>query len=679
MSIIQNLTLTMPPNEIPTWQGTLPSTLLNESVRAIQTSVPITQVAGGYEYVKLDLLIKTISTADEDTVSLTGIPESTNNLAKQINPTVIVGCADLFDTYVDEEGEEGTTYNQLVAETLDEVLQGLFNNTGWSVSSDVPGVMDYPVVTEANPVVVLNGSLVEQLTELLGIFTPTNLWEQSLTFFINIFTLDVLIVPPTGGDMSVHVLPIDSVRPTNLDVTVTSVDTPLQLMLQEQDTALFRADAHVVHGDYHVEEYDYETTSVIHEDDEEQTFVSAAVDGSRTMIGGLTLTDYSHVLIDQTETSILSYTFGLGSNLEVSEIAQKWTTNKSSDITVSSEYEYLLGPPYDSIHPAHSPQLTVNGCYTKSKAGTRQQIARDYGSIFINKDRYPSRLLTTDGIRVTKKVVTTVENTTSSTTDPLTGQVYPSNTENEGETVTVVTEMFAYDDDGNLVTDRKETVVTQSTGLVDVTESTKIITPISDDLYAETVYSLKTSYDLEGSVIDSSVTDVGINVVSGEQSGPSPVSAYASIENEDLLREELYHTYTAKVRSKLYDSGEMVNYSAPTSGTLYTSVENLILEEVKSYLSAYYNIDPTDKYEVSFQSNFLDVRGVLGGSIQFTTSSSSKKGTLYSIDGDLTQPVTYDSGFIQKMAEAPFRVVGLSMAWSGEEVPEVAVALCQLI
>lgn len=680
-STIDGLTLTFSPNSEPTWSGTIKTSLMDTDTKILQVDVPLSTV-GGIEYVRLDLWIDKLRILNEQETSVSGVPYVVRPLVKHRNPCVISSCTAILEEFVAdaEESDSETTYDEIIGETFGDVLSELFYGSGWKVIIDSSMIRSFPVVTEANPVVTFNGSLLEQFTSLLGILTPPNLWGQSLSFFVNIFSLEIIVVPPEGGSIATTTLDIEDVAPLNLEVRKEEIELPSSIIIQEQDTALFRSDEHKEEGGYKESDYEYETQVVVQEEDMGVTNIRAYVSGDRTSIGNLVLTDNSRVIIDQTERALVGYVWGVPVDPSAFEILQTWSTNKTSDITVETEYEYLLGPPYDVENVKDVGQNTYNGCFGQSLPGTRQQISRDHGSVKITKTKYPSSLLTTDGIRVLKKIVRTTEASSSSTSETVTGNFYdfPSAEVGDNITVTDIIETFAYDEDGNLVTDRTETTVTEPSGKVTITERTRIIAPVSDELSAETIYTLTTNYDFEGAVQTSSVTDVSINIIAGEQTGPSPASAYTAAEEDNLLKEkELVSNDSVSVK-KLNADGSYSFVSEDTDGVIYVGIDNLTLQEIEDYLNTHYALTPEKVYYVSFESDFVDVRYALGGKLQFTGGSGINRDDV--LNESFGNVGVYDSGLIQAMATTPFRVSGISMQWESEkQSPTIALAFCQLV
>ncbi len=190
---------------------------------------------------------------------------------------------------------------------------------------------------------------------------------------------------------------------------------------------------------------------------------------------------------------------------------------------------------------------------------------------------------------------------------------------------------------------------------------------------------MQTEYNYEGGVITSSVTDVAVNMISGEQTGPTPTSAYSSLEEEELLKEEIIQVSSLGTVQRMDVNGGVNIISDQEIGTVYTGVENLTLDEFRTYLEDHYSIDAQNAFYVSFESDFLDVRGIIGGRIRFTSGGVASNTEVYKLDSSLTKVSLHDSGLLNAMQDTPFRVSGISMSWSGEDTPKVAIALCQLI
>ena len=91
-----------------------------------------------------------------------------------------------------------------------------------------------------------------------------------------------------------------------------------------------------------------------------------------------------------------------------------------------------------------------------------------------------------------------------------------------------------------------------------------------------------------------------------------------------------------------------------------------------------YNLDATRAFFVSFESVFLDIRGIIGGSIVLTSEIDVNRGIAYEAD-TMNEKVLYTSGMFDAMATVGFRVSGISIDWDGEAPPISAVALCQIL
>lgn len=665
-NLIHDLTLSIKPNSKPEWTGNIKGALFNPSTKLITYTAPLTTVSGGFEYISLDLWIDTWTNKNEDSYTISGTTYSARPLITHRDPSIICPCSDLLDEFVlENENTYGLGYTEIYQETLGNVLSTLFVDTGWTVLIDSNLIADYPVVTEVNPVVVLNGNLLEQLRQLLGIFTPDNLWDQSLSFFLNIFTLEILIVPPDNGISSFEV-DLDQVKPIDFNVRKEDVaEKPLNIILQEYESSLYRHDDHFAYGKYNEESYDYQTSASIEEADNDTTDIRAQISGSRKNIGKLTLKDSHNVIIDESRYGTITASWGTGL-ISAATYNISWSENKTTDVNVETSYEYILGPPYGNmedqgyVYKNGNTPNNINSCFPSSLPGTRQQMSRDIAPLKITEDLYPAVLVNTDGIRVSKKIVTTTEEIKVIGNAPEDGQNYVAgDTDNDQLIITEIEESFAYDEEGNLITDRSKKIVTKDDGSQVITNTTVIISPISDDFYAQTTYSMQSEYSDTGELINSTVTDISIQTISGDQTGPKPISAFASVEDNDSLRE------------KELPSGSSSDVYA--YGTVYTGVNNLTLEEAETYLLTHYILGPDSAFYISFESEFIDPRNVLGGFVTLTGSILNRS-MLFEMDS--SAKTVYDSGSVN--IPDLYRITGIALQWEGEQTPGIALALCRM-
>ena len=678
-AVFTDLNLSITPNTAPSWSGSFPAVMYNPSVRVVTTEVPLTQVEGNaYEYVSLDLWIDTAEIKSEETMSLRGVPYSVRPLIKLSKPMVITPCESL----ITDSSTVDDTYDVLLAETFEQAIYSLFEGTGWSIKVDPEGILDYPVVTEVSPALTLNGSKLEQLGQLLSLMSPSDLWGQTLSFFVNVFESEVLIVSPLHGGSNVNTLSLDDIRPDELNVRKTFMDLPAEIRIQESDSALLRHEDHFTGSGVSIDPYNFTTDQLVDEEDEERTDINASVTGERLSVGGLVLTEADTVVIDQ--STVQGVTLGYGGPFNTAAKTYKYSVvkDKSTEVTTTVEYEYMVGPPYDSEESiVYSDTLLSAGniCFAKSLPMTRQQISRDHGAVVINKDNYPGTLGTIDGIRVYRKKVTTVEIATESTTfNPNTSEEmeFPGPLGIGNPVTTTVEEVYMYDDDGNLTGSRSIKTVESIDNTI-VTNTFQFLTPISDQLTGALTYTVETKYNPEGGVITSSVTDVAVDTLPAEQTGPTAESVSSSVEGTTVLREEEYKTYPSQTMVKLNADGSTTDITEIPEGILYVSVETLTLEEIRSYLDTYYATDATTAFYVSLSSKFIDVRGIIGGHLKMTGSELNRHDVVSLPTMDAID--LHDSGFLSAINVTPFRVTGISLDWAGESVPVISLAMCQLI
>lgn len=682
--IFDSLSIETAPNSPPTWSGTIPFNLHSADQRRVQTSVPLSQVDDKtYEMLGLDLWIDKVSINNESTLSLSGVPNSVRGLVKLSKPAVVSPDRGIFDdseTYQDQE------YRFIQAETLGDALVRLFDTVPWEIKIGSEFISSLPVVTEASPVITLNGSLLDQLSSLLNMMSPNDLWGQGLSYFVNYFTGEIFIVTPDGNSTNEIEADINAVRPTEIAISIDYLDKPEKIYAQESEGALFRSPSHAEGYGVKVEPYNHETTKTVTEEDSDKTEISASVSGVRYSVGGLVLTESDQTRITQSTVAEVTYStgFGTGSSATETTVTDRFITGKTSDTSTAVEYSYVIGPPY--VDPVIKPgifEIKRNVLFTGTLPGTRQQISRDLGCLKINKDNHPSVLLTTDGIRILEKTTVTVQSSSKSFSYklndidfifPVDISVNKGGYATEDSTTTTMTEVFSYDESGLLVGDRTRKVAQTKEKYV-VTESFKTYSPITDQLTSEFSYELSSEY-LGGLssefLVSSSVTGVSTQVTASPMSGPSPTSVMGGAEEAATLEERLLVNNTA-----------VVDGDVP-SGVIYTSVDTLTLDEMSEYVQTYFKIRPSYSYKFSFSSQFIDARGIIGGRFKLVGVESPNRPEAYEVLSTVDGPViVYQEQQLNRILAAmrltSFCVAGVSLSWQGETVPSVQMALCQLV
>lgn len=667
-----SLSLQIVPNAIPRWDGVIPYTQYTQGVRVINTKVPLTQKnITDYIYVNLDLWVEEVIVNDEETMKLKGVPLSVRGISKGHIPSVITPALSVVqDTY-----DSPDDVNLVTAELFGDAVRKLFARTGWSIKLDVGLLEWYPVVTEAKPAVVLNGPLINQLSELLGMFTPNDLWGQSLSFYVNVFEGYIIITTPVNS-MAGSIVDITEVKPTDLSVRTVGVDLPEKLYIEESESALFRSLDHTEDYKIKTESYDMSTGSIIEEDDTDTTEIAATRSGERTILGGLVLSQHEVVSMTQRTSVPMTNNWG-GLAGTGTPYYTHLTKGKSSEVDTSTKYTYIIGPPYRNVAIPWYNSNTSNKLFSKSLPGTRQEIARDQGCVKLDAGHYPEYLFTIDGIQVLSREVTTIESSVEESYFSIGGVRYsfPGDVPAGETVVTILKEAYMYSEEGYLVGERSKKSVQKGDELV-ITETHRTVSPISTQLSSELTFSIVSKYDGEESsdkLLETSVTDVSAQVVSAKISGPNPTSVQSAAEGTPVLRTKLLREYPP-VGIDLIEGG---THSEHNTGVLYVTTECLTLEELEEYLVANYVLEPKNAYYVSFTSRHLDVRRALGGSVGFTFGDTPNTSSFYKEEG-----ATLDQNYSmleQAMTTRPFCVTGIAMDWEGGSVPEISVALCQLV
>lgn len=466
--IFNEFTLTITPNETPKWDGSVPYLSFQEEVRIIKVALPINTVGGYTEYVELELWIENNAKQDESEMSISGILNSTRNISRQVTPVVIASCPSFLEVDEDEDGEyDYAEYDILYAETFEEAVYQLFEGTGWTVKIACAPLNNFPVVTEAEPILVLNGSKLEQLGNMLAMFTPNDLWDQDLVFVVNPFINEIIITPPTNGETNVNILDISSVRAFDVSVNEKDIEIPQKIYLQEDPSALFRHISHFEEYGYRLYEYTFETSlhedivNATHswadrfEDWEKDLDIIAKLSGEQIIVGDTVIVDVEETSIFTIETRIMyaqhlnSMQFPIlgGPFLDWSPAWYKWVTTRATNIKSRTEYSYIIGPPYDNpilYIPCDESKIIVldegednwwdnlpysdeeeglpeeiteeeeeticisdeNQCFQYSLPWNINQLARDYGAIIIDKDHLPLYITSNDSLRIyTKKII----------------------------------------------------------------------------------------------------------------------------------------------------------------------------------------------------------------------------------------------------------------------------------
>lgn len=674
--IFDSLSLLTAPNTPPRWSGSIPFNLHPAGLRRVQTTVPLSQVGESeYEMLDLDLWIDKISISNESTLSLSGVPFSVRSLVKMEKPSVISPDRSVFDD--SDSYPQDEEFRFIRAETFGNAVRGIFSRVGWSVKVGSSFIKNLPVVTEAVPVITLNGSLLEQLSALLTLMSPNDLFGQGLQYYVNYFTSQIFIISPKGDSANVISVDINDVKPTSITVDIESLDRPAKIYAQESEGAIFRSENHLDKFRVKVEPYSHETSTTVTEADDDKTEISASVQGVRMSVGGLVLSESNSTQITQSDSAEISISSGIGLGtgvaMENTQIS-RFVTGKTSDVSTTVEYTYLTGPPYNAgAFYFTQEQTEKNILFSNSLPGSRQQISRQVGGAKINKLNYPSVLYSLDGIRILEKKTVTVESTTKASNYSLSGYQFNfPGAPVEGEAATTnLSEVFTYSDDGDLVGDRARKVVQLGTKYT-VTETYRTYTPISEELTSELTYEISSEYNggfAPQYLTSSSTTNVSTSVSSSKTTGPSPTSVLASTDGTVEVGEKLLVSNTADVEGDL-----------PT-GIIYTSVDTLTLLEIESYVKNYFVLSPDNSYIVGFSSNFIDARGIIGGRFKFTGDDIPNRPEAYMLNssGILEYQQQQTNKALEAMQESSFCVSGVSFEWQGESVPIVSMTLCQLV
>jgi hypothetical protein len=654
-----NLQIT--PNAVPMWDGVIDYTQVSQGTRRLSVEVPLTKVGDNrYEYVEIPLWVEESTVKNETSISMKGVPYSVLHISKPALPSVIAPSMSV----VNDAGNEVEETRFIRGNSFRDAVLGLFNSTGWRVKIDADYLLDKPVVTEASPALVLNGSILEQLAELLGKFTPSNLWGQSLSYYVNIFSGEIVITAPNTNSPPSKVS-IDAIHPFDLSVRRVFITPYKKLFIEESETALFRSIEHSKEYAIKNEPYNYETSSTIDESDGDATEIMASLSGDSLSLGGLMLSQYEDVTISQRTVRDIEWHWG-GTNGSNDTETLHFIHGKSTNVTTKTEYTYICGPPYDSFESGYLSSLPTNSLFPDSIPGTRQQVSRDLGSSRISADNHPDFLLTTDGIQLLKKETISKETSASSGYYRIGDDLYSTPApEVEGDTVTTRTvNTYSYNTDGILTGERSRKEVYKGTQ-IEVTDSFKTITKISPQLASEVEYSVSSKYNgtvSNETLIETSVTDVTAQVVSGEVSGPKPTSVLSSSEGTTALRNKLIHE----------------NIGVDSFGTIYTTVEFLNLEELEHFIKGNFILEADASYYASFSSHHIDVREALGGLISFVFSEEPNVPTVVN-PVNMSKEEQNFSMLKEAMAVRPFCVSGISMSWDSDNPPNIAIALCQLV
>lgn len=660
--LFNTFTMTVAPNSLPRWNG-IANKYLGVGVQATVVSLKVS-TGSEYAYIDLDLWVHE---SDPETRALSGTLLSTKTLSVKEKATIILSSLD------DLEGDL-EDYTLLKEDKLGSVLQSLISNTEWNLRFDASKVYNFPVITETEPLITLNGSVIDKIGQLLAMFNPSNLWGQGLSYMINPFTKEILIVAPLHGDADLLSIEVDDAKIEDLTVKVSNVDLPEKIIISEDSSSLYRHESHFTGFGVKTETYEFKPEATITEKDTDETEISALIRGERFMVGNLLLSEEKLSELNQVTASKIGAKWGGPGNSFLKEFSYLWVTDRTTSLKEVIDCEYILGPPYNATE--YIGPNSVNKGISNSLPGTRQQISRDLGSVKINKDNYPSILASTDGIRLVKRTRTTTEYSQTTRSFSGTGIDSLNYPPMKGESPTVETnteELYIYDDDGILIGERsKKTTNTGSAN--EVTESVRLLTPISKELTSEVSYTQKIKYNYDGSVGDSTITDVSATVTQSEL-GPDIKASASSAEDNNNLREEVYKALTP-YSIPIEGAGRETIVSP--KGVAYVSVFGLTIEELKDYLNNYFQTNPRNMWVLAFSSRFLNIQGVLGGHVHLSaTTQKNSRNVVNLVNGVNWGDI--DSGLLDTMGATPFRVTGINMHWEEDKAPEMSVACCQLI
>jgi len=401
----------------------------------------------------------------------------------------------------------------------------------------------------------------------------------------------------------------------------------------------------------------------------------------------------------------------------------KWVTVRATDIKSRTEYSYIMGPPYSDpmlFNPCDDAYLMVagssgeddwwndlpyetepepepepedeiesapcisgeNSCFSKMLPWITTQLTRDYGAIVIDKDHLPPYITSNEGLRIFRKKIISLEYAGrdvfyTNSKDQKNYSIPAFEDMDRIETsVTITEERYSYDELGNLVGVHEHKQTKTATEIIEE-DDFKIYKPITDGLTSVITYTVTRKYDLDYNLQTTTVANGDADTVTGDITGPSAVSPMESIQEKESAREKLLRQNTQRTVLKLLTK-TVSNVVDTFTGVVYVSMENLILEEMEAYLIGYYNVTPSTSYEVGFSSNFLDVRGIIGGYLQLTHTLDPNRGIPSALD-TMGLKELYTAGIFEAMAIRPFRVDGVTMNWDGEGMLTVAVAAKQVV
>jgi len=706
-SALSDFSITLLPEQAPTWKGVFPFTtaaMVGETfIVSIPREVPVAHEVscpddsrimvpvpsngidgGGPRTQSIELTIVSLS-SNGKTMDVSGVFTELIEFFSPCAPTIIAPDAEFVSREAVQEYADDAEvfYGEFFDEALDNLLGNKFN---LSCSVQTKG----PLLTEAAPVIVLNGSKAEQLSALLSRISPTNLWGQKVQWWINPFKDLPLMQKLEDGSFvvgnvkngskaklivtvpkvdNVLQLELPSILPTEWSQQSTVVSVPATLYAIEDVSSAYRTRKSIVHGAKAQSGYSYSTTSndVFDSAESGGSSVSTSVTGSNISQGGLIYDETLDVTTTTTRNVSVDVTLGSGTVVHNTQTATEKIHSKFNSVAA---YSYLLGPPYkvtlgsDSLlqnkHPAEG---SAPACvyFSKSGHGSRRAVAME-NSGEIEADY----LCSSEGALPLQKKVTTTEVTTvvaPGAPDALSG--IPTTTR---ETVTVVTttdENYAYDPDTHvLLLNGVHKLVTIDKILRKEETLLHRYSPIAEDKTAEFTSKTVIEYDEEGEVVSAPPTAITVSVTEG---AGSPVDVPSSFESAVK--------YCAPPEKISLSSGGSNIFGQGNTGVVYTTILCWVIGEIQKFIKKYFCTEPVRKEQISFSSYTVDPYALIGRNVTFSGDTALlNKGSIYTEQG-LTAVQASDL----ILSDEQRLIVGVTITFEENNRILTTVATCSLL
>jgi len=616
-----NFELSMLPESEPTWKVDT-QVISNYSIgEIVNISFPISSkrssenesgiiITEDYKQeISLNLLITNLND-NGSTTNISGVLYDFYKLFTPTCTTIITIHPDFLKN--DDIVKIADSAKIIYGETLEDILVLFSSLIKIPIKISDSPCLKFPVISEADPIVILNGSYAEQLSSLLQRFSPTTLWGQKPSWWIipfersNIGKSIYISFPISNNAKTIY---LDLIKPIDWRRQLALISRPEQIFLQEDVTAAFRTESHIVDGRLKREPFSYQTE---HQFANTSDYIKATLDGYKTSQGGLVFDENWIATTKTVKEVIVEYPTPYGETTDPVFTTKTILTGSMTQVKTEVHNSYLIGPPYDVIigsdellnNPTHvSSEDFKTKYFNLSGRGSHRSLAMDYsGEILVDE------LCSSDGALLLQRKTKTeeVESILAGYLDeegnePVVGdEVKPTITETE--------ETFAYNKEtGKLVIDRIKTKKISSDDTYTIENTINFYKVVTEDLMASFTCSRTTSYDENGLQVSETVPDISVNVSSGDGSNTvnTKSSFGAALDNIEVEGPILF--------KKLYS----INNDIETQGSIYISLPCLLIDEMSEYLDTNFVTDAKISEQIAFSTYFLDPIDLIGMNVNF--------------------------------------------------------------